>query len=196
MRTSCAVLPSAVASLSSERQYFSEAARRIAGADYVVALPLELDCNEICAGTHSWSYDDNRSRETRVLRERRGVTWTRTTPLGTYRRLGPAGAMREKLRGLVRVKPRWDRAAAAAGREPGGRCVLGALVDENVLGSETAHGPARSAAASTIPLPVAAMQNTEASVPLAGTPGLTAPAAAPFSVMLTQSVWAKQPMWG
>ena len=96
MRTSCAVLPSAVAPLTPERQYFSEAARRIAGADYVVALPLELDCNEICAGTHSWSYDDNRSREARVSCERRGVTWTRTTLLGTDHRLGPAGAMRQQ----------------------------------------------------------------------------------------------------
>src|SRR5215831_20634850 len=58
-----------------------------------------------------------------------------------------------------------------------------------------APGPGRSAEASTRPLPVAAMQNTEASVALAGVPVVTAPAATPVSVIVRQSVLPKQPTW-
>src|SRR5262245_11144716 len=56
-----------------------------------------------------------------------------------------------------------------------------------------APGPGRSADTSTSALPVAAMQNTEASVALAGVPVVTAPAAAPFSVMVTHAGLPKQP---
>jgi len=42
-------------------------------------------------------------------------------------------------------------------------------------------------------LPVAAMQNVEASVAAFGTPGVTAPAAAPFSVIVRQAALPKQP---
>src|SRR5215468_2060912 len=59
-----------------------------------------------------------------------------------------------------------------------------------------APGPGRSADASTSPLPVAAMQNTEASVALAGVPVGTAPAATPFSVMVRQAGLPKQPACG
>jgi len=45
-----AVLPSAVAPLTSERQYFSEASRRIAVADYVGTLQLAVDCFGIRRG--------------------------------------------------------------------------------------------------------------------------------------------------
>src|SRR5215831_1763912 len=56
-----------------------------------------------------------------------------------------------------------------------------------------APGPGRSAEASTSPLPVAAMQNTEASVAGAGVPVVTAPAGTPFSVMVRHAVLPKQP---
>src|SRR5262245_546537 len=58
-----------------------------------------------------------------------------------------------------------------------------------------APGPGRSADALTSALPVAAMQNTEASVALAGVPVVTAPAATPDSVMVRQAVLPKQPTW-
>src|SRR5262249_60490634 len=56
-----------------------------------------------------------------------------------------------------------------------------------------APGPGRSADASTSPLLVAAMQNTDASVALAGVPVLMAPAAAPFSVIVRHAALPKQP---
>src|SRR5262249_44920338 len=56
-----------------------------------------------------------------------------------------------------------------------------------------APGPGRSAEASTRPLPVAAMQNTEASVALAGVPVVTAPAATPVSLIVRHAVLPKQP---
>src|SRR5262249_51017888 len=59
-----------------------------------------------------------------------------------------------------------------------------------------APGRGGSAEASTSPLPVAAMQNTEASVALAGVPVGTAPAATPFSVMVRQAGLPKQPACG
>jgi len=65
----------------------------------------------------------------------------------------------------------------------------------NVPTSDTAPGPGRSAEASTRPLPVAAMQNVDASVAPAGVPTLTAPAAAPFSVIVRQAALPKQPAW-
>jgi hypothetical protein len=43
---------------------------------------------------------------------------------------------------------------------------------------------------------VAPMQNTEASVALAGVPRVTGPAAMPFSVIVTQRALPKQPAWG
>src|SRR5262245_16696967 len=59
-----------------------------------------------------------------------------------------------------------------------------------------APGPGRSADALTSALLVAAMQNTEASVALAGVPVVTAPAATPVSVMVRQVELPKQPAWG
>src|SRR5262249_57521093 len=58
-----------------------------------------------------------------------------------------------------------------------------------------APGPGRSAAPFTVVLLVAAMQNTEASVALAGVPVVTAPAATPVSVIVRQAVLPKQPTW-
>src|SRR5262249_60235690 len=58
-----------------------------------------------------------------------------------------------------------------------------------------APGPGRSADALTSALLVAAMQNAEASVALAGVPVVTAPAATPVSVMVRQAVLPKQPTW-
>src|SRR5262249_4131139 len=63
----------------------------------------------------------------------------------------------------------------------------------NLPGSDTAPGPGKSADASTRPLPVAPMQNTAASVALAGVPAVMAPAGAPFSVIVRQAVLPKQP---
>jgi hypothetical protein len=62
-----------------------------------------------------------------------------------------------------------------------------------VPGRETAPGPGRPAEASTSPLPVGAMQNTEASVALAGTPVMTVPAATPLSLIVRQAGLPKQP---
>src|SRR5262249_3527193 len=59
--------------------------------------------------------------------------------------------------------------------------------------SAVAPGPGRSADASTSPLPVPGIQNTDASLPLAGVPMVTAPAGAPDSLMLRQLVAPKQP---
>src|SRR5262245_6227829 len=60
-------------------------------------------------------------------------------------------------------------------------------------GSDTAPGPGRLAAPSTIPLPVFAMQNTDASVTLAGVPGVTGPAGDPVSVIARHAALPKQP---
>src|SRR5262245_35772605 len=62
-----------------------------------------------------------------------------------------------------------------------------------VPGRDTAPGPGRADAALIAPFPVTGMQNTDASVASFGTPGLMAPAAAPFSVMLTHVVLPKHP---
>src|SRR5262245_806122 len=59
-------------------------------------------------------------------------------------------------------------------------------------GSDRAAGPGRLAAPS-IPLRVSAVQNTEASVTLAGVPRRRIPAAAPLSEMLRQAALPKQP---
>src|SRR5262245_20235989 len=63
----------------------------------------------------------------------------------------------------------------------------------NLPGSDTAPGPGRSADASTRPLPVAPMQNTAASVAVAGVPAVMAPAGAPFSVIVRQVSLPKHP---
>src|SRR5262249_32521053 len=63
----------------------------------------------------------------------------------------------------------------------------------NIPRGDTGRGPARSADASTSPLPVAAMQNTDASVADAGVPFVMAPAATPFSVMVRHAGLPKQP---
>jgi hypothetical protein len=63
----------------------------------------------------------------------------------------------------------------------------------NVPGRDTAPGPGRSADESTSPLPVAAMQNTDASVAGAATPFVIGPAATPFSVIVLHAWLPKQP---
>ena len=63
----------------------------------------------------------------------------------------------------------------------------------NAPGRETAPGPGRSAEASTSPLPVAVMQNTDASVAADGLPLVISPAGEPFSVIVRQAVLPKQP---
>ena len=73
--------------------------------------------------------------------------------------------------------------------------VVASSVSRKVPGSDTAPGPGRLAEPSTSPLPVAAMQNTEASVTLAGVPGVMGPAGVPFSVMVRQVSLPKQPAW-
>src|SRR5262249_43380215 len=60
-------------------------------------------------------------------------------------------------------------------------------------GSAMAPGRGRSATASMLPWPGDGMQNTEASVAVAAVPGLTGPAAVPFSVMVTHAPLPKQP---
>ena len=56
-----------------------------------------------------------------------------------------------------------------------------------------APGPGRSVVASTSPLPVAATQNTDATVTAEGLPLTMSPAGEPFSVMARQAGLPKQP---
>src|SRR5262245_20617181 len=60
-------------------------------------------------------------------------------------------------------------------------------------GSETAPGPGRSAEASTRPLPVAGMQNTEASVAFDVTFVRSVPPDEPVSLIVRQAALPKQP---
>jgi hypothetical protein len=94
-RPSFAVLPSAVAPLTSERQYFCEATRRIAATDYVDALQLDVDCTWTCYGAHT----DKTMVALRTPACR--MADARMTSFdylcATYHRLGLAGAMQEEL---------------------------------------------------------------------------------------------------
>jgi len=103
------------------------------------------------------------------------------------------GSMLRKL-GLGRDKERSPRVP----QDPGAsatRLKRAALAywTRKVPGSDTAPGPGRLAEASTVPLPVAEMQNTEASVAFAAVPGLTGPAGVPVSLIVRQAVLPKQP---
>src|SRR5262245_43845224 len=60
-------------------------------------------------------------------------------------------------------------------------------------GSAMAPGPGRSAEASTRPLPVAGMQNTEASVAFAGVLKKSVPPDEPVSLIVRQAALPKQP---
>src|SRR5262249_3981667 len=115
-----AVLPPALAPLTSARQYFSEATRRITHTDFVGALQLDVDCSLLCgASTVGRTTMVTRWRRPRwrnaSLQRRTHEFWTTTGSCDDHP-VGFARAMQEQLSGFepvhrVMATTHWGRAS-------------------------------------------------------------------------------------